>query len=105
MLIQHPPPKKLGIWGIETGRSFQQGYEITTQMLELDDKDNMRVDMLAEFIMQLGYGLPWMLFWGAEGMERLKKEKDSLLIRKAPPLKRASILKLWEEADIVVKLA
>lgn len=103
MLTQQPPAKKLGMWTIESGGSFEQGFKITIQNLELGDETGILIGMLAEFVDNLGQGSPWTLFWGIEGMRRLRKDKNSLFVRKARLSERVSLFKMWEESDIVVK--
>lgn len=105
MLMQQPPARKLGTWKIETGSSFEHGFEIITHMLDLGAEEGMFVGMLADLIKQIGKGSPWTLYWSVEGMERLKKERNSLLVRKARASQRDSLFKMWEESDIVVKFA
>lgn len=105
MLMQHPPARKLGIWKIKTGIPFEHGFDITSQMLEMDDEEGVSMEMLVERVNQLCLGSPWTLYWGREGKEGLEKEKDSLLVRKTSASKRVSLFNMWQEADVIVKFS
>lgn len=105
MLMQQPVPRKFGIWRVETGDSFEYGFEITTHMLEVEEEEGLSMDMLADFLNRLGNGSPWTLFWGYEGMRCLEKERDSLLVRKTQESKRHKLFKMWQDSDVVVKFS
>lgn len=105
MLMQQPPARNIGIWKIKTGLPFEHGFDITSQMLEMDDKQGVSMEMLVERVNQLGLGSSWTLYWGCEGKKGLEKEKNSLFVRKTSASKRASLFNMWQEADVIVKFS
>lgn len=105
MLVQQPPVQTLGVWKVEMGCYLEQGYENKTHTRDFDAKGGLRMDDLVEYASGLERGYTWNLpFWGEEGTTRWEKEKRSLFFRKAKLSERTSILKLWDDSDLVIKL-
>lgn len=103
MLVQQPPGKKLGIWKINMGCSFDQGFQNTTETLDFAQEGGLRMGRLIEYTSGLERGYTWTTLW-EEGNKRLEKEKDSLFFRKGSEDERRSILDLWRDSDMIIKL-
>lgn len=103
MLIQQPAAKKLGIWRVETGHSFQHGFENTTEIVDFGEKGELSTGDLVKFIDGLGQRSPWTVYWGKEGRKLLEEERSSLFVLKARPSERASLFEMWETSDVVVR--
>lgn len=104
MLVQQPPVHKLGVWKVEMGCYLEQGYENKTQTKNFDVQGGLRMDDLVEYAGGLERGYTWNLLWGEEGTIRWQKEQRSLFFRKARLSERTSILQLWDDSDLVIKL-
>lgn len=103
MFLQQPSPKKFGIWKVDTGGSFQHGFQNSTETQEFEEQGGLRMGTLTESMNQLGQGSPWTLYWGEEGRKCLARERKSLLVLKARLSERASLFKMWDTSDVVVK--
>ncbi|KAF3766915.1 hypothetical protein M406DRAFT_350321 [Cryphonectria parasitica EP155] len=104
MLVQQPAPLKMGVWRIETGCYLQEGFKNTIEVLELTDKEDLRMEALVEYGQARKPGYTYTVYSGGQGRKRLDHEKKSLFIQKALRPERNSILNMLEECDLVVKL-
>lgn len=105
MLMQQPAFKTLGVWRVETGCGLDQGFKNTTQTFSLDEEGVIRMGPLIEYASSLEGAIAWTVFWGEGGLGHLEESRNSLLFRKAPVSERISILKLWRESDVIIKLS
>lgn len=104
MLVQQPPATTLGIWKVDMGCSFEQGFQNTTESLSFADEGGIRMGRLIEYTSRLERGYTWNTLWEEEGNKRLEREKDSLFFRKGSEAERRSLLELWRGSDMVIKL-
>lgn len=104
MLIQQPPAVTVGVWKVDMGCYLEQGFENATENLNFAEEGGVRMERLVEYAGSLERGYTWSMLWGEEGKRRLETEKNSLFFRKARISERRSLVDMWRDSDMVVKL-